>query len=656
MTRPADPPMVVRTLQATERVRINAAFEELVGLPADALRQHELVHWIHPQDRWRLQSAVVDGGGSLEARHRTADGSWVTVAWEVRAEDGDLVVLGRCPGGERAPARADGAPPNTSASSGLAVTLRGMADIVEARNPGLRCSILLVTSCGSRVSVGAGPSLPDDYNEAVEGLRIGPMVGSCGTAAYWGVPVVVEHIEKDPLWADLREAAALAGVSACWSTPIFSTAGEILGAMALYADEPTAPTVAQMDSLEIAAHMVGFAVERDLLEQQLRESEKMEAVGRLAGGVAHNFNNLLTVMLGHLELLREKGDRPPDPATLDTIERAVTTASEMTGQLLAFGRRGEHGGARADLVDALHELARVLDPLIGDHISVSIETDPSLRWITVDRGHLGQIMLNLLLNAREAMAAGGHIRIETRPATIREVGAAKAPLPASRYVAVSVSDTGPGMDAATRERAFEPFFTTKGERGTGLGLATVYALTTQSGGHAFIESELGRGTTITLLFPQGDPLDVSVVERSGGATSIASVLVAEDNQEIRRLVARVLDDAGYDVVEARNGQEAWALCEDGLAPDLLVTDIMMPRMDGVELARRVRGRYGDTRVVYISGHAFDRIAKLDADPTHEVHLAKPFSPGQLRESVLRALALPGGPGMSPSRVLRGSLH
>lgn len=648
-------PMIVRSVRSNDVFRSNTSFEELVGFGADALAADELVSWIHPHDRWQFEKLVAIGEGCLEARHRANGGAWVDISWEVRTVEGGTVVLGVRPGEATHDGRRVGVV-NTAGSPTLGETLNGMARIVEAKNPGTRCSILLVTPCGEHVSVGAGPSLPQSYNDAVEGLRIGPTVGSCGTAAFWNVPVIVEDITSDTLWADLRELAAMAGVKACWSYPIRATGGEVLGAMAIYTDEPRSPTGAQMDGLEIASRMVGLAVERDLLEHQLREDEKMKAIGRLAGGVAHNFNNLLTVILGHVDLIREEPNQPPDMRTLDTIVHAVKEASEITGQLLAFGQHPPTKAVGADLNEALHDLTRVLDQIIGDLVTVSIETDPSLRWVAADRGHLGQIMLNLMLNARDAMPGGGHILIRTRNATARDVAAVNAALPASRYIAVSVTDNGHGMNDTVREKAFEPFFTTREGTGTGLGLATVYALTDQHGGYVTLESEPGMGTTVTLLFPQGDPQAVAPGEakEAEGRGVVATALVAEDNDEIRGLVVAVLSKAGFAVTEARNGAEAWALFESGHQADLLVTDVMMARMGGGELAQRVRAKLPDTRVLYISGHPLDRLRLGEPDPTREMYLAKPFSPAQLRDCAYRALALPGD--RLPESERYGQMH
>jgi len=255
-------PMILRSAGSSETLRINRSFTEQLGLTSEDLEVRPLLGWIHPEDRESLSRAVDAGHGCATARHQTKQGEWTSFDWQFRT-DADIVVALGLLHDESDVVAEQLAPGGTPKHATQAEGLEAMALIVEAKHPGMRCSILLVDAEHERVTVGAGPSLPDEYNQAVEGLRIGPAVGSCGTATYWNVPVVVENIAEDPLWKDLRDAAAIAGVAACWSQPITTSRGVVLGAMALYDTEPSAPTRCQMDALEIAARMVGLAIERD---------------------------------------------------------------------------------------------------------------------------------------------------------------------------------------------------------------------------------------------------------------------------------------------------------------------------------------------------------------------------------------------------------
>lgn len=631
-----DRALVLRSVDSLDIVRANRCFTEGYGWTNEDLTERPLVDWIHPDDRAAFQAGVTNGSRRVFARHECQDGSWTEIEWAFREHDGAVVALGQSSVDAEVVPHAVASTPSPIAST-RAETLEAMARIVEAKNPGLRCSILLVDSTGTQITVGAGPSLPPEYNEAVESLVIGPAVGSCGTAAFWNAPVIVEDIHADPLWVELREAAKIAGVQACWSCPVRATDGSALGAMALYADEPRAPTQGQMDGLEIAAHMVGLAVERHGMEERLRESNKMEAVGRLAGGVAHDFNNLMTVVLGQIEMLREDLHEPPDPTLLDAIYQSATQATEITQQLLAFGRRQSRRPERVDLNSAIAELMIVLDPLLGEEVSVHVAAQLSLRPVTIDRSQLGLILLNLALNARDAMPTGGRIDIETRTANDVELATMVGDAASGTFAAITVRDTGVGMDEHTLAQAFEPFFTTKGTgHGTGLGLATVYGLTSQNRGFVRAESEQGVGSTFTLLFPLADEPARSTGTPPGDGS--ASVLVVEDNDQLRDLLRRTLESAGHSVTVARDGEEAWALCQDGLAVDVIVTDLSMPRMGGQELVRRVRAQSPDTPALYISAYPFEDEPIEDFDDGPDVFVSKPFTLADLRARVLDVLA------------------
>ncbi len=633
-----DPAMMLRSATSEQVLRVNEGCVAALGLSADDLEASPLRDWIHPDDWPAFEQTLAAGSGALHARHRDDSGGWLIFEWQVKTDATGAVVLGRVTP-EPTPAAGTAAedqalPPAKSTGE----TLTAMALIVEEKNPGLRCSILLLDPETRRVAVGAGPSLPTDYNDAVEGLAIGPAVGSCGTAAFWNVPVVVENIDVDPLWCELRDAAKLAGVKACWSQPITATSGEVLGAMALYSDEPSAPSRSQMDGLEIAARMVGLAIERDRLEAQLREAAKMEAVGRLAGGVAHDFNNLLTIILGHVGLLGAEAVSVNDRERLEAISGAVEHASQITTQLLAYGRKQAHRPEQLDLREVVLDGVVVLDSIIGDDITVSVVSAASPQWVTIDRTQLGQILLNVSLNARDAMPGGGRLEIETREATESEIFEAGAGARPDGFAAVTVTDTGGGMDATTLAQAFEPFYSTKEDgRGTGLGLASVYGLTKQNDGFVFARSEVGEGTAVTILFPRCPsdalPADAEIDDQQ----RVASVLVAEDSDGIRSLVASILRDEGLIVHEAGDGAEALSLCEDGLAIDLLIADVKMPLVGGIELAAKLGRLHPKAATIYISGYPFEQLDLPRLDPARESYLPKPFTPAQLLEAVRAAL-------------------
>jgi signal transduction histidine kinase/ActR/RegA family two-component response regulator len=631
MTLQPDAPSILRGV-ALPGTRTNRSFVEQLGLTAEELQVRPLLEWIHPEDQGALGKALTIGSGSVRARHSTKrKDDWLYFDWSVKTGADGVFALGRLAG-----------PSGALTNAGLTAATKGegleaMALIVEASNPGMRCSILLVDPETGRIVVGAGPSFPAEYNAAVEELHIGPAVGSCGTAAFWNVPVVVENIAEDPLWRDLRGAAAIAGVCACWSHPITANDGTVLGAVAIYADDPRAPNPSQMDGLAIAARMIGLAIDRDRLEEQLRQVAQLEAIGRLAGGIAHDFKNLLTVIIGHVELMRLQAPSAPAPQTLEAIALAVDRASKITSQLLAFGRKRPHRPERVELSEAVFDVMRLLNPVIGDEISVSVVSDPSTGWITIDGTQLSQIMLNLVLNARDAMPAGGRLEIETRNATRSEIVRVHPENPNASFVSLTVTDDGRGMSPMTKGRVFEPFFSTKeGDEHSGLGLATVYGLTRQNGGHVSVRSEVGRGTTFSLYFPSSGGAPGALNDAAEKAGSQGAVLVVEDSDEIRELMTNVLASEGYAVTSARNGVDAIAQAEKGLRVDVLVADVMMPKIGGVALAQRLRQLLPSITVLFVSGRPLSAAGVSDAELRRERYLAKPFRPQQLVTEVRHA--------------------
>ena len=383
-------------------------------------------------------------------------------------------------------------------------------------------------------------------------------------------------------------------------------------------------------------------------ETELRHAQRLEAVGKLAGGVAHDFNNLVTVISGHVDFaMDELPESHPVRADLEEIGRAGERAAKLTQQLLAFSRRQVLRPEMVDAAAVIADVRQMLGRLIGEHIRFEIAHEGHAH-VLADRGQLEQVLVNLVVNARDAMSEGGHLTITTDHTAIKETdpaveGWAVTP---GEYVRITVRDTGIGMDADTRARAFDPFYTTKERgKGTGLGLSTVFGIVKQSGGHITAESEPGRGTAIRMWLPAAVPevgqapgppamestADLAPDGRHGGG---ATVLVVEDEDALRDLAARVLRKAGHEVVTAQDGMEGFDLAANRNL-DLLLTDLVMPRMGGRELARRLRALQPDLPILFMSGYD-DEISAADPD---EDFLPKPFTPAQLAARVDAALAV-----------------
>lgn len=399
-------------------------------------------------------------------------------------------------------------------------------------------------------------------------------------------------------------------------------------------------------SLDSGRHFTGIVrdvSERRQLEEKLRQSQKMEAVGRLAGGVAHDFNNLLTVMILYGELLLGQIDH--NPATenaVNQIVKASEKASLLTRQLLAFSRQAVLEPKVLNLNDIVQETEKMLHRLIGEDVIFLTLLDASLNLVKVDPGHLEQILLNLAVNARDAMPQGGKLTIETRNVELDEVYARLHPEASpGQYVSLTVSDNGIGMSPDVKSRIFEPFFTTKGPgEGTGLGLSTVYGIVRQSGGLIEVYSELSLGTTFKIYLPiyvettPVNPLSLPVIATRGTET----ILLVEDEEEVRDISVVVLQEYGYRVLSAANGAEALALAEThkGMI-DILVTDVVMPEMSGRQLADTLTARYPHLKVLFLSGYTDDAIVHHGVLKSEVAFLQKPFTLNSLRKKVREVL-------------------
>jgi PAS domain S-box-containing protein len=401
------------------------------------------------------------------------------------------------------------------------------------------------------------------------------------------------------------------------------------------------------DSLGVArtSMVIRDISERQQLEAQLQQAQKMEAVGRLAGGVAHDFNNLLTVIQGYGELLAASVAGDPDRSeSAAEIVKAAERAAALTRQLLAFSRQQVLEPRVFDVGAVLGDTQKMLRRLIGEDVEVVFETPAGLGRVKADSGQVEQVLLNLAVNARDAMPDGGRLAIELENVLLDEpLAATLEPVPPGAWVVLKVTDTGCGMDAATLTHIFEPFFTTKPKgKGTGLGLATAYGIVRQTGGFVDVDSAPGRGTTFRVFLPACEE-PVAKAPHSGGASGRGdgTILLVEDEDAVRRFVKTVLERLGYFVLVAANGAEALAIVErDTRRIDLLLTDLVMPGMNGRDLASAVRTRRPSVAVVFMSGYAAEVAPVLDPDAP-DGFLMKPFSESALAEKIRAVLDVRG---------------
>lgn len=409
-------------------------------------------------------------------------------------------------------------------------------------------------------------------------------------------------------------------------SPVFDSAGRLIGASAIKRD----------------------VTSQRAMENQLQQAQRMEAVGRLAGGIAHDFNNLLTVISGlsimtAQRLLEGSAERQ----NMDQVIRAAERATALTRQLLTFSRRQMAEIRIIDLNEILNGLETLLRRLIGEHITLHMARAREVGRMRGNQAQLEQVVMNLALNARDAMPQGGTLWLETRNVEVTDlIGREQLRLAPGPYVVLSVSDTGVGMDAVTQANIFEPFFTTKSPgEGTGLGLATVYAVVQQVGGAIYVYSEPGLGSTFKVYFPRVDvPLEGDGARRQvgyliGRPSRDATVLVVEDEAGVRSFAAQVLSQAGYQVLQAANGEEALAVASElGARISVLLTDVVMPGINGRVLSERLRALQPDLAVLYMSGYTEDMVLRAGVVADSSNFIQKPFTPESLLARVRTALA------------------
>jgi hypothetical protein len=381
-------------------------------------------------------------------------------------------------------------------------------------------------------------------------------------------------------------------------------------------------------------------------ELQFLRAQRMEAVGRLAGGLAHDLNNVLAVVIGHSEISQERlGHDHPVSRNVAQIKKAADRATTLIRQLLAFSRQQLLYPRILDLNELLTNLNEMLVPMLGEDIALRFEPDASLAAIRADLGQIEQVVMNLVVNARDAMPSGGTLTIKTAEVALDSTYAANhSPLIPGKYVMVSVSDTGCGMSDDVIPHIFEPFFTTKGPgKGTGLGLSTAYGIVKQSNGYIWVYSGLGKGTTFKVYFPRiaqtPEPYnEIESEQEIGSNPATGTILVVEDDELLRSLVVRLLDSPGYDVLEAESADAALRLVAQYQGKiDLLLTDVVMPSISGGELAERIRALLPEIKVLFMSGYSSELVAKHGAVKPGDRVLEKPFTRNSLLSQVRVAL-------------------
>ena len=433
--------------------------------------------------------------------------------------------------------------------------------------------------------------------------------------------------------------------------PVIVVSGEIQNSEVLSvlsagaADHMTRSNLMRLNAaVEREIRAAGMRRERNRLEEQFRQSQKMEAVGRLAGGVAHDFNNLLTVITGYSDLLLAGRDLKESQRTaLEEIRRSAERGGALTQQLLSFSRKQPMLARTLHINQLVLQVEKMLRRLIGEDIELVTIAAAAQDVAQADPGRLEQVIMNLVVNARDAMPRGGKLTIETGTIRLNEsFSAQQLGVRAGPYVTVSITDTGIGMDETTMAHLFEPFFTTKpAGRGTGLGLATAYGIIRQSGGAIGFFSEQGKGTTARVYLPMVEE-KVAAAADSGSAsfvlTGAETILLVEDEARVRKLIVGVLSSRGYHVVEATRGEEAIRLCRERKgAIDLAVVDVVMPEMSGPDLVRQVAPLCPGMRLLYISGYTDEAIVHHGIQESGAAFLQKPFLPDALARKVREVL-------------------
>ncbi len=530
-----------------------------------------------------------------------------------------------------------------AAAAPLQELLDSVVGFVEQCSRGSLCSLLIADNDGERLLHGSAPSLPGFFNDAVNGLKITKDVGSCGTAAFLRKRVIVEDIESHPYWIDFKPARD-AELRAWWSEPILSTDGELLGILSIYHRKPCLPTESDSALIESAVNLASIAMSRvreieyrTILEEHVRQMQKIDAIGQLAGGIAHDFNNLLTPIVVYAEMVRaDLGDGHRSSGRVDGILTAANKSKELTRQLLSFSRKQDLTMTGVDLNEIITSFTDILRRTVRGDIKFVIELAPGGTHIFADQVQMEQVLLNLAVNAQDAINDIGTVTIETGHVIFDDEYVRLNPgIKPGVYIMLAVSDDGCGMTEEVIQHIFEPFFTTKAlGRGTGLGLATTFGIIKQHEGHIKVHSKVGTGTTFQIYFPEHSVLTRKIDEQETGKSlpvqGAKTILFVDDNEMIIDMVSDLLPLYGYDVLSAVTPLDALAVADAHAGDiDLLITDVIMPGMNGQELYERLENKYSKLPVLYISGYKHDVVLRGGRLEEKVNFVSKPFSTEQL---------------------------
>jgi len=500
--------------------------------------------------------------------------------------------------------------------------------------------------------IAAPANAGDLFRDAPMGVAFADAAGTirqanAALAKFFGVSGAL----ADKNFGDLVDAGERAQVMALIAKAANGETGlsaiEVRGIKSAAGEERMAELFASPMGGQAILYLVDVS-EQKALETKFAQSQKMQAVGQLAGGVAHDFNNLLTVIIGNCEFLlmrHQAGD--PSFKEINEVHQNALRAAALVSQLLAFSRKQTMQPKVLALGDVIGELAQMLRRLVGEGITLTVDREPDLWAVHADEAQLGNAIINLVVNARDAMPSGGTVAIRTANQTVTQSSAlGTAIMPAGDYVRIEVSDTGTGMSKEIQSKIFDPFFTTKPiGQGTGLGLATVYGIVKQSGGFITVDSEVGKGTAFNIYLPRrkleaADTAPVEVVPAAArDVTGQDTILLVEDEEAVRSFAARALRMRGYNVLEASGGEEALEIVKSGASKiDLIITDVVMPNMDGPTMVRNVKLTNPDLPVIFMSGYAEEAFRRNDQS-SEDIHfLPKPFGLKQLAAKVKEVLS------------------